>query len=376
MAEKNAEGMNKGKAENRADAMRSNRTSGLERKPSSDEPSDHRQAQRQADGSRSSVGVRARLGLGTGNSGPTGAGRGVGGGLLDARSGQGGGSGDGLVTDLTGSDHDVLTVRWDAVQDQEQHGRPGGEEGGVGRHLSDVEGRGTGLLVDLVRGDELEESLTELDGVGGETSSDDVDLGGLDGGLVGSVQGHAPVVTTVAQGLGETLVTGPGLVVPARVPPLDRVAGGPLLGRDIGVGVGSRDQQTSILEQDDGRVVQPFLGRSGQVPVPLATGGSVGVVETGLVDGLAGVRHTETPTLISVSGGTHMSTVTHPELTIGQVDELTHGSAGGQEVIVLVLGVGIVGRDPDTRVVGGDSGDVGLDTTVRTPVGGVASSAE
>lgn len=349
--------------------------SGLEREPDPNETGDQRQAEGQADGRASSVGVRAAQRRGSRGLG-TGIGRSRGGDLLGSRSGQGGGGQHVLFTDLTVPDHDVLSVRRDAIDDQEQHGRPRGEEGGVGGHLGDVQGRRPGLLVDLVRGDELEESLTELDGVGGETSSDDVDLGRLDDGLVGRVQGHAPVVTTISQGLGESGVTGPLLVVPAGVPPLDRVGSPPLGVGDVGVGVGSRDQQASILEEDDGRVVQPLLGRGSQVPVPLLTGGGVGIVETGLVERLVRVRLTGTPTLVSVSGGTHVSTVTHPKLTVGEVDKLSHGPPGGQEIVILVLGVGSVGRDPDTRVVGGDGGNVVLDPTVRTPVGRSATSAE
>jgi hypothetical protein len=329
--------------------------SSSESNPSRDQTKDQGHAEGSRDARNPSIAVRAGLDLGSpgGSRRRLGRGRGSLGGLGSRRR-QGSSLSDGLGTDLTGPDHDVLSVRRYTVDDQEQHGRSRGEEGGVGRHLGDVQRGSPGDRVNLVRGHELEESLTELNGMGRESTSNDVDLGRLDEGLVSSVQGHGPVVSTVAQNLGESLVTGSLLVEPLGVPPLDRVASGERGGLDVGVGVGTRDQQTSILEEDDGRVVESLLGGRSEVPVPSASLGLVGVVNPRSVDGDVGVRLSLAPTFSSVSGRSHLSTVTHPKGTVRKVDELTHGSTLGEEIIIGVSRVSRVGRDSYTRVIGGD----------------------
>lgn len=142
-----------------------------------------------------------------------------------------------MGADVSGANNHVLTPRRDPVQDQEEHGWTGWEERSIGRHVANVKGRGVAVGIDGVRSGKFQESLTHRHGVGGETGSDNVDLGGLDGGFIGGVELDVPVVAAVVQSRRHTSGTRSLLVEPRRVPTLDRVLSGPLSSGIILVGL-------------------------------------------------------------------------------------------------------------------------------------------
>lgn len=74
--------------------------------------------------------------------------------------------------------------------------------------------------------------------------------------------------------------------------------------------VGAGDQERPIRQQDDGRVVHPFLGTRGQVESPPGTGWSVGVVQRRCVDRSLTVGLTDRPHFVTVSSGSHGDAVT------------------------------------------------------------------
>ena len=132
--------------------------------------------------------------------------------------------------------------------------------------------------------------------MGGETSSDDDDLGvsRVRVGVRGSIS-HVPVVTAlssiistfppfkpicpphITQSRWPARWLRPGLRVPKRVEFLYLVARAPFHIGHVLVGVGSRNEDGSISEKEGGRVVQSLLRRVGEtITVESRTRGCVG----------------------------------------------------------------------------------------------------
>ena len=158
--------------------------------------------------------------------------------------------------------------------------------------------------------------------------------------------------TAVRVAAQQALGLWPPIVVPRWVPKLRPVLGGVLNIRSnsvIGIRVGSRNHDRSIRKQDSRRMIHPSHGTLNKsVRRPLGARGCVGVVHDRLQDRSVTVRVANSPSSVSVTGGTELSTVESENLAIWELDKVDHDTDFRQRVFPRV-GPRDIRSELDTR---------------------------
>ncbi|KAI3487699.1 hypothetical protein L1887_48305 [Cichorium endivia] len=265
--------------------------------------------------------------------------------LVALASGQVGLGRDGLRANPAIADHDHLALAGHAVDHHKGERRAGGEQVRVGRQLGNVE------LAALASGLELDHALTHVHAVRGESGAHKHHLGLLRIRSRGQRDGEA--VAAVREGARQATVGGTRGIVELGVPALDAVLGLPLgVGVVVRVRVRAGDEDRRVRKQRSRRVVKTAdVGASNALPaVALAR---LGVVHKRLVRGVVAVRLTHRATgsvgVGVVASDTGGDTVAEPQLAIGKLDELTHGSALRQVIDGLPRGTASHRADLLTR---------------------------
>jgi len=204
---------------------------------------------------------------------------------------------------------------------------------------------------------EFYSALPEVDGVRGVPWPDVGDHDGLDVFAVaeeilfGQLDGEG--VAAVGQGVGEALGLGPaGGFEIGGVELLDAVLGAVsvLEGDDVGVGVGSGDEDGAVAEEDGGRVVHAWDGgRRETVGAPALALGALGVIDDGCQGWRLCVgcsrRHPGCVAADAVSGRAIAGAVDDENGEVREDEGAAHDAALGQGVEVGPDGLGIEGAE-------------------------------
>lgn len=186
-----------------------------------------------------------------------------------------------------------LADRRNTVHNNEEHGRSRLEESGarVARQLRDVNGRVASVHINSIRALQLEHLLTKAHSVSVETASDDDDLGVLRRILIGTRHGNVERIATIIQVGGHTVISRTLLVVEPRVPLFRISTASPLAGGEVGVGVGTRDENGRVGKEDGGGVIHSFIGSGRKTSsVPSRAFGSSVIVQGRHVERVLTVR--------------------------------------------------------------------------------------
>lgn len=167
------------------------------------------------------------------------------------------------------------------------------EESGAGitRQLRDVNSRVASVHINSIRAFQLEHLLTKAHSVSVETASDEDDFGVFRCILIGTGHGKVERVTTIIQVGRHTAISRTLFVVIPRVPLLRISTTAPLIVGEVGVGVGTGDEDGGVRKEDSGGVVHSFVGRGRKASsVPSRALGSRVIVQSGHVERVLTVR--------------------------------------------------------------------------------------
>lgn len=186
-----------------------------------------------------------------------------------------------------------LADRRNTLNNNEEHGRSRLEESGawVTGQLRDVNSRVASVHINSIRAFQLEHLLTKAHSVSVETASDEDNFGVLRCILVGARHGKVERVATIIQVGRHTAISRTLFVVIPRVPLLRISTTSPLIVGEVGVGVGTGDEDGGVGKEDGGGVIHSFVGRGRKTSsVPSRAFGSRVIVQGGHVERVLTVR--------------------------------------------------------------------------------------